>query len=96
MDNVALIAKLIDAAYDSGYYSGQVKDGQPCHLAAMKERERLRSEILRRLAETQADASALLDALRDLVQCHAEGGFVEPDDDVLAAARAAIAKAQEA
>ena len=35
----------------------------------------------------------LLAALCDLVECHAEGGFVEPDKEVLEAASAAIAKA---
>lgn len=44
-------------------------------------------------ARLVAASPDLLEALRDLAACHAEGGYVQPDDDVLTAARAAIAKA---
>lgn len=41
-----------------------------------------------------AASSDLLAALTELTNCHANGGYVLPNDDVLAAARAAIAKAE--
>ena len=49
MNNKELIADLITAAYDSGYYSGKHEDGQPDHLFAINERERLRKEVLKKL-----------------------------------------------
>lgn len=46
----SLVGELIDAAYDSGYYSGKGEDGQPRHMAAIERREKLRGELLRRLS----------------------------------------------
>jgi hypothetical protein len=47
---------------------------------------------IERLAAVNAD---LLAALRELLLCHGDGsGFVQPDADVLDAARAAIAQAE--
>lgn len=46
---------------------------------------------LERCQEQRAD---LLKALETLVKCHKDGGFVQPDDDVIITARQAIAKAK--
>jgi hypothetical protein len=51
MNNGALVVELIDAAYDNGYYSGQNKDGSELHKIAIKRRETLRKEVLKRLAK---------------------------------------------
>ena len=40
-----LIADLIDATYDSGYYSGQKKDGSDLHKDAIKRRELARTKL---------------------------------------------------
>ena len=53
MSNGALIIELIDAAYESGYYSGRNLDGEPEHKAAIARREALRKEVLSRLADSQ-------------------------------------------
>jgi hypothetical protein len=42
----SLVNRLIDVAYDSGYYSGRNQDGMPHHLAAIRERETLRREVI--------------------------------------------------
>lgn len=53
---------------------------QSCHKSPfVLERDRL-----------QADNARLRKALESLVKCHANGGFVEPDEDVLTQARAAL------
>lgn len=39
-----------------------------------------------------ADVIRLANALHDLVLCHQEGGFVQPDSDVLDNARAALTR----
>ena len=44
-----------------------------------------------RLRETQR---VLVEALRELVQCHGGGGFVQPDEAVLNAAHAALASVE--
>lgn len=43
-----------------------------------------------KLAEAEACCVRLAEAIRDLLECHAEGGFVQPDDDVLSNANAAL------
>jgi len=43
------LGRLIDASYDSGYYSGKLQDGEPHHLAAIKEREYFRRAVLARM-----------------------------------------------
>ena len=49
MTDEELIWELVDAAYESGYYSGKYEDDQPYHKAAIERREELRAEALRRL-----------------------------------------------
>lgn len=49
MSNVGLVKELVQKAYDSGYYSGKHEDGEPHHLAAIKERNLLSKEVVRRL-----------------------------------------------
>ena len=49
-----LIDQLVDAAYNTGYYSGKKEDGQPHHAAAILRRERLRHEVLD-MMRTQAE-----------------------------------------
>jgi hypothetical protein len=46
-----LIDTLIGAAYDSGYYSGQKRDGSPEHQAATGKRNRLKREVLERMSK---------------------------------------------
>jgi len=41
-----LIDRLVNAAYDTGYYSGKKEDGQPHHTTAILLREKLRHELL--------------------------------------------------
>lgn len=48
--------------------------------------DEMRAEITR----LQAREVKLREALAELVRCHDGGGFVQPDDDVLNAARAAL------
>jgi hypothetical protein len=50
--------------------------------------DEMRAEITR----LQAREAKLREALAELVRCHDGGGFVQPDDDVLNAARAALRK----
>jgi TRAP-type uncharacterized transport system substrate-binding protein len=40
-----LIEQLVDASYDSGYYSGQKKDGTNLHMAAIQQREHVRKKL---------------------------------------------------
>jgi hypothetical protein len=42
----------------------------------------------------EAAAPEMYQALKELVKCHACGGLVEPDEEVLNEARAALAKAE--
>lgn len=46
-----LIKNLIDAAYDSGYYSGKKEDGSRHHLEAIDRRKKAKRDLLRRFAE---------------------------------------------
>ena len=46
-----LVRDLIDAAYDSGYESGRKQDGQPLHLAAIERRNKVKRDLLKRLAQ---------------------------------------------
>ena len=41
-----IIDQLVDAAYDTGYYSGKKEDGQPHHSKAIFLREQLRHRVL--------------------------------------------------
>jgi len=41
-----LIRELIDATYDTGYYSGQKKDGSELHNNAIKLREKARTKLV--------------------------------------------------
>ena len=52
-----LIDQLVDAAYDTGYYSGKKEDGQPHHTTAILRREKLRHEVLD-LVRSQANTIA--------------------------------------
>jgi len=56
MTDKQLVEELIQAAYDSGYYSGLDEHGQPHHLKAIKRRNTLRENLLIRL-EARAAAS---------------------------------------
>ena len=49
MTHCQLVRELISLAYDTGYYSGKREDFEPHHLKAIKVRESLRAEVLRRL-----------------------------------------------
>jgi len=51
MTNEKIVAALIDAAYDSGYYSGQGRDDGIHHRAAIARRETLRRKVLIRLCD---------------------------------------------
>jgi len=45
-----MVDDLVDAAYDSGYYSGQKRDGEPEHREAIERRERARHKLLDELS----------------------------------------------
>jgi hypothetical protein len=51
----SLIDALIEAAYDSGYYSGKGEDGQILHTQAMKLRNQLRVEVLYLLVNSRLE-----------------------------------------
>jgi len=56
------VEALVDAAYDSGYYSGQLRDGEPLHKDAIARREYARKAVLkayRQLCEELDDAILL-------------------------------------
>ena len=63
-----------------------------CWICDMRSRLRDALSEERRLRQ-QRDALAA--ALRELIACHAEGGFVQPDAAVLTAALAALAALKE-
>lgn len=44
-----LVQNLIDASYDTGYYSGKGEDGMYHHLSAINAREDLRNEVIHHL-----------------------------------------------
>ena len=46
-----LIAALIAASYESGYYSGKQEDGQPHHRGAIDLCKELKVEVLRRMKD---------------------------------------------
>jgi hypothetical protein len=50
---------------------------------------------LRRIRELELQRDELVTALRDLLECHTEGNYVQPDQEVIEQGRAAIAKATE-
>lgn len=54
MTDEQLLAALIAASYESGYYSGKQEDGQPHHREAINKREGLRVEVLRRMKEVHS------------------------------------------
>ncbi len=70
-------------------------DGVGYGRVAMVFAECGREEELHHNARLIAAAPELLDALTELAKCHIEGGFVQPDKDVLYAANDAIAKATQ-
>ena len=53
-----LVYLLIDASYDTGYYSGKGEDGKPHHLEAINKRELIRDELVKRITQ-KSDAEAL-------------------------------------
>ena len=40
-----IIDQLVDATYDTGYYSGKGEDGKPHHVAALRRRKLLNREL---------------------------------------------------
>ena len=60
------------------------------HLERAQGAEADLANMLLRVERAEALSARLHSALTDLVQCHAEGGFVQPDDEVLNAARCAL------
>ena len=60
------------------------------HIARLQGIEAELVGMLLRAERSEAWATKLYTALSDLVRCHAGGGFVQPDDDVLEAARCAL------
>ena len=61
-DDEKLVYDLVQAAYESGYYSGKGEDGQPHHMAAMEERKKMHDKVLQRLAAAP-DLLAALEVL---------------------------------
>jgi len=54
MNDEKLIDALIQSAYETGYYSGKHEDGQPHHRAAIMMRNKIRRQVLVRLAHLRA------------------------------------------
>ena len=72
-------------------YAGEHRIGQcPIHVNGKKEGI-ANAEFIVRACNSHAN---LLEALETLVKCHEDGGFVQPDDDVIITAKQAIAKAK--
>ena len=57
MNDEKLIDALIQSAYETGYYSGKHEDGQPHHRAAIMMRNKIRRQVLVRLAHLRAAAT---------------------------------------
>ena len=53
-----LVRRLIDAAYDSGYYSGTKSDGSVSHEQAIAQREELRKKVIQALVASGAAPGA--------------------------------------
>ena len=49
MENGELVAALINAAFECGYYTGKGENGSFLHTDAMERREQLSREVVRRL-----------------------------------------------
>ena len=49
----ALVASLIDAAYNTGYLSVVLQYGSPYYVEALKRRDELRDEIIRYLIDEE-------------------------------------------
>ena len=49
MTNEELVKALVEAAYESGYYSGKGEDGEEYHMNAIKTRDLLIRKVLARL-----------------------------------------------
>ena len=50
----SLVRQLIDAAYESGYYSGKGEGGEAHHVGAVERRNKLRNQIFRILDKEEA------------------------------------------
>jgi hypothetical protein len=86
MNDADLIKALIQAAYDSGYYSGRRKDGQSHHLEAIEERGRLKDAALQRFGDLRATLEAILGQ---------PGLYVHMDRRIREQARAALEAGDE-
>lgn len=51
-----LVEELVQAAYETGYYSGKREDGEPHHVQAIDNREALQDKLLKRIAALQERA----------------------------------------
>jgi len=59
MENVwatELVRQLVNAAYDSGYYSGTRRDGSELHTKAISQREELRRMVIKALVTQSVPA----------------------------------------
>jgi len=53
-----LVRRLVDAAYDCGYYSGTKSDGSVSHKKAIAQREALRKKVIQALVASGATLGA--------------------------------------
>lgn len=60
MTTEQLVYELIQAAYDTGYYSGKKEDGQPHHRQAIAMRNEYRDRLLKQLARLKAATNGTL------------------------------------
>jgi len=51
MTDEELLEELVQAAYDTGFYSGRREDGQTHHIAAIHRREQARARLATRLED---------------------------------------------
>ena len=65
MTNEELLSALMEAVYESGYYSGNHEDGRPWHIEAIERRTELKQQVLARMqSDTPIHTGA--DELTDL------------------------------